>query len=60
MINVEDLGNKITSNKIIMDIALEYTKEKKNRDKILNEIKHTRLRKKTYLPFKLLGLDGTI
>ena len=40
-----------------MDIALEYTKDKKNRNQLLNKINHVRLRKKTCIPFEPLGLD---
>ena len=39
-------------------MALEHTKGKKNRNQILNKINYVRLRKKTYLPFELLRLDG--
>ena len=56
--NGKDLYNKITTNQTIMDLILEYIKEMKDRNKILNKINQVRLHKKAYLPFKLLGMKG--
>jgi len=56
--NREELYKKIKLNKTIIDLALEYTTEMKDKNKILNEINQARLYKKVYLPFKLLGLRG--
>ena len=56
--NSKDLHNKITTNQTIMDLTLEYMKEMKDRNKILNKINQARLYKKTYLLFELLGMKG--
>ena len=56
--NGKELHNKIMTNEIIMDLILEYMKEMKDRNKILNKINQVRLYKKAYLPFELLEMKG--
>ena len=56
--NSKELYNKIMTNKTIMDLVLEYTKEIKDKNKIINEINQARLHKKIYLLFELLGMKG--
>ena len=56
--NGKELHNKIMTNEIIMDLILEYMKEMKDRNKILNKINQERLYKKDYLLFELLGMKG--
>ena len=57
--NGEELQNTIMSNKTIIDLALEYTQSKKDKNNILNAINHVRLYKQVYLPFELLGMNRT-
>ena len=57
VVNGEELENTIISNKIIMDLVLEYTKNMKNRNQILNLINHIRLKNRIYLLFELLELN---
>ena len=57
IINSEEKEPNITYNKIIMDYAEDYIQGRKVKKQGIDEINHIRLRKKTYLPFELLGLD---
>jgi len=56
--NVEESKYVKTTNKTIMDYAIEYAKEKEIDEKIIQLINHVRLYKRIILPCELVGLKG--
>ena len=56
--NVEESKYVKTTNKTIMDYAIEYAKEKEMDEKIIQLINHVRLYKRIILPYELVSLMG--
>ena len=49
---------EITQNQTIMSLVAKYVCKEQLKEEILALINHMRLRKKVYLPCKLVGVDG--
>ena len=58
IINTNFNKMKITMNRTIIDFTVDYVKEKNLKYEILAPINQMRLKKKMYLPYELVGLDG--
>ena len=49
---------RITSNKTIMDMAMKYVQIKQLDKKVLQDINFVWKKKRVYLPYELVGMNG--
>ena len=58
IVNDRSESHKITESKTLMEFVIEYTKEKKLRNEVFDQINHIRLDKKIILQAELVGAWG--